>query len=126
MVVVGGENVFPRELEDALIEHDDITDVVVKGIDDEKFGQALAAYVVVKYGTSLSEEQLVAYAKENVPRYAVPRKVKFLDELPRNPTGKILKRELAKHEVDGQTGQIDNETVQPDSEESKSEESKSE
>ena len=94
MVVVGGENVFPRELEDSLIDHPDITDVVVTGIDDEKFGQALAAYVVVKDGQSLDEDALVAYAKEHVPRFAVPRKVKFLDELPRNPTGKVMKRDL--------------------------------
>ncbi|MEJ7633703.1 AMP-binding protein [Aeromicrobium sp.] len=94
MVVVGGENVFPRELEDSLIDHPEITDVVVTGIDDEKFGQALAAYVVVKGGASLSEEDLMAFAKDNVPRFAVPRKVKFLDELPRNPTGKVMKRDL--------------------------------
>jgi acyl-CoA synthetase (AMP-forming)/AMP-acid ligase II len=94
MVVVGGENVFPRELEDSLIEHPDVSDVVVTGIDDEKFGQALAAYVVVKDGASLDEQALVAYAKEHVPRFAVPRKVRFLDELPRNPTGKVMKREL--------------------------------
>lgn len=94
MVVVGGENVFPRELEDSLIEHPDIADVVVTGIEDEKFGQALAAYVVVKDGASLSEEDLVVYAKEHVARFAVPRRTMFLDELPRNPTGKVMKREL--------------------------------
>lgn len=94
MIVVGGENVFPRELEDTLIDHPDISDVVVTGVDDETLGQALAAYVVVKEGASLSEEDLVVFAKDNVPRFAVPRKVKFLDELPRNPTGKVMKREL--------------------------------
>ncbi|MBC7633423.1 AMP-binding protein [Aeromicrobium sp.] len=94
MVVVGGENVFPRELEDSLIDHPDISDVVVTGIDDQKFGQALAAYVVVKDGASVTEADLVAYAREHLPRFAVPRKVKFLDELPRNPTGKVMKREL--------------------------------
>jgi acyl-CoA synthetase (AMP-forming)/AMP-acid ligase II len=94
MIVVGGENVFPRELEDTLIDHPDITDVVVTGVDDETFGQALAAYVVVKEGASLDESALVDYAKQHVPRFAVPRKVKFLDELPRNPTGKVMKRDL--------------------------------
>jgi acyl-CoA synthetase (AMP-forming)/AMP-acid ligase II len=94
MIISGGENVFPRELEDALIEHPDISDVVVTGIDDPSFGQALAAYVVVKDGASLTEEDLVAYAKEHVARFAVPRRTMFLDELPRNPTGKVMKREL--------------------------------
>ncbi|WP_187271802.1 AMP-binding protein [Aeromicrobium terrae] len=94
MIVSGGENVFPRELEDALIKHEDIADVVVTGIDDKDWGQALAAYVVVKNGASLEHDDIVAYAKEHVARFAVPRKTKFLDELPRNPTGKVMKREL--------------------------------
>ncbi|MCW2769455.1 MAG: acyl-CoA synthetase [Aeromicrobium sp.] len=94
MVVSGGENVFPRELEDALIDHPDITDVVVTGIPDAKFGQVLAAYVVVKEGASLTEEDLRAYAKTHVARFAVPGRTMFLDELPRNPTGKVMKRDL--------------------------------
>jgi acyl-CoA synthetase (AMP-forming)/AMP-acid ligase II len=94
MIISGGENVFPRELEDALIEHPAITDVVVTGIPDKDWGQCLAAYVVVKSGESLDADEVVAYAKERVARFAVPRKVQFLDELPRNPTGKVMKREL--------------------------------
>ena len=94
MVISGGENVFPRELEDVLIAHDDITDVVVTGIDDKDWGQALAAYVVTKDGASLEHDDIVAFAKERVARFAVPRKTMFLDELPRNPTGKVMKREL--------------------------------
>ena len=98
MIISGGENVFPRELEDALIDHPDISDVVVTGIPDEAWGHCLAAYVVVKSGKSLDEDAVVAYAKEHVARFAVPRKVKFLDELPRNPTGKVMKRELPEFE----------------------------
>jgi fatty-acyl-CoA synthase len=94
MVISGGENVFPRELEDALIDHPDITDVVVTGIDDKDWGQALGAYVVVKDGASLEHDDVVAFAKERVARFAVPRRTMFLDELPRNPTGKVMKREL--------------------------------
>ena len=67
---------------------------MVTGVDDPAFGQALAAYVVVKEGSSLSEEDVVAYAKERVARFAVPRRTMFLDDLPRNPTGKVMKREL--------------------------------
>jgi acyl-CoA synthetase (AMP-forming)/AMP-acid ligase II len=94
MVISGGENVFPRELEDALIDHDDITDVVVTGIDDKDWGQALGAYIVVKDGASLDHDDVVQFAKGRVAKFAVPRRTMFLDELPRNPTGKVMKREL--------------------------------
>ncbi len=94
MVISGGENVFPRELEDALIEHPKISDVVVVGIPDKDWGHCLAAYVVVKDGESLDEDEVVSFAKERVARFAVPRRTQFLDELPRNPTGKVMKREL--------------------------------
>lgn len=94
MIVSGGENVFPRELEDALATHPDIADVVVTGVPDEKFGQCLVAYVVMRKGASVTHDDLVAFAKERVARFAVPRQIGFLDELPRNPTGKVMKREL--------------------------------
>ena len=86
--------VFPRELEDALMTHPDIADVVVTGVPDETYGHRLAAYVVVRDGVSLSHEDIVAFAKERVARFAVPKATRFLDELPRNPTGKVMKREL--------------------------------
>lgn len=94
MVISGGENVFPRELEDALIEHPDISDVVVTGIPHQSFGHCLAAYVVVREGKELTEKDVIDFAKERVARFAVPGKTMFLDELPRNPTGKVMKREL--------------------------------
>ncbi|MCW2839906.1 MAG: acyl-CoA synthetase, partial [Aeromicrobium sp.] len=94
MVISGGENVFPRELEDALIDHPEVSDVVVTGIPDERLGQVLAAYVVRRPGSSLTEAELTAYAKDRVARFAVPGRTMFLDELPRNPTGKVMKREL--------------------------------
>ena len=98
MVISGGENVFPRELEDALIEHPKISDVVVTGISDPDWGQCLAAYVVVRDGEDVSEDEVVAFAKDRVARFAVPRRIQFLDELPRNPTGKVMKRELPEFE----------------------------
>lgn len=94
MVIVGGENVFPRELEDALVDHPKVQDVVVQGVDDAEWGQSLAAYLVLREGEEFSEDEVVAFAKENVARFAVPRTVVFLDELPRNPTGKVMKRDL--------------------------------
>jgi acyl-CoA synthetase (AMP-forming)/AMP-acid ligase II len=95
MIVSGGENVFPREVEDLLAEHGEIAEAAVIGVDDEEFGQRLKAFVVVKDGgKGPSEDDLKGYVKQNLARYKVPRDVVFLDELPRNATGKVLKREL--------------------------------
>ena len=94
MIVSGGENVFPAEVEDLLAGHEAIEEAAVIGVEDEKFGQRLKAFVVVRGGKSLSEDDVKAYVKENLARYKTPRDVVFLDELPRNPTGKVLKREL--------------------------------
>ncbi|MGH2981423.1 MAG: acyl-CoA synthetase [Solirubrobacterales bacterium] len=95
MIVSGGENVFPREVEDLLAEHGDVTEVAVIGVDDDQFGQRLKAFVVVRNeGSGPSEDDLKGYVKQNLARYKVPREIVFLDELPRNATGKVLKREL--------------------------------
>jgi acyl-CoA synthetase (AMP-forming)/AMP-acid ligase II len=95
MIVSGGENVFPREVEDLLSDHDGIKEVAVIGVDDEQFGQRLKAFVVLGGGAELTDEDVKGYVKSNLARYKVPREVEFLDSLPRNATGKILKRELA-------------------------------
>ncbi len=95
MIVSGGENVFPREVEDLLADHAEIEEAAVVGIPDEQFGQRLKAFVVARSGSELSVEQVKDYVKQNLARYKVPRDVVFLDELPRNATGKIVKRELA-------------------------------
>ncbi len=97
MIVSGGENVFPIEIENLLADHDDIYEVSVIGVPDDEFGQRLKAFVVVHPGRSLSEDQVKEYVKANLARYKVPREVVFLDELPRNPSGKILKRVLREH-----------------------------
>jgi acyl-CoA synthetase (AMP-forming)/AMP-acid ligase II len=95
MIVSGGENVFPREVEDLLAEHEAIAEVAVIGVDDEEFGQRLKAFVVLSdNGKEASDEDLKGYVKQNLARYKVPREVVFLDELPRNATGKVVKREL--------------------------------
>ena len=95
MIVSGGENVFPREVEDLLASHGAIDEAAVIGVDDEKFGQRLKAFVVTRSGSELDEAAVKDYVKENLARYKVPRDVEFLDSLPRNATGKVLKRELA-------------------------------
>jgi acyl-CoA synthetase (AMP-forming)/AMP-acid ligase II len=93
MIVSGGENVFPREVEDLLADHEGIVEVAVVGVPDEEFGQRLKAFVV-RREEGLSEEDVKQFVKSNLARYKVPREVVFLEELPRNATGKVLKREL--------------------------------
>jgi acyl-CoA synthetase (AMP-forming)/AMP-acid ligase II len=96
MIVSGGENVFPAEVEDLLAGHAAVADVAVFGVDDEKFGQRLKAVVVKRKGKQVSEKELKDYVKSNLAGYKVPRDIEFVDGLPRTATGKVLKRELAK------------------------------
>jgi fatty-acyl-CoA synthase len=96
MIISGGENVFPREIEDLLHQHPAVIEAAAVGVDDEQFGQRLSVFLVVRSGAELSDEDVKEYVRENLARYKVPRTVTFLDELPRNPTGKVLKRELVK------------------------------
>ena len=98
MIVSGGENVFPAEVEELLGSHESIQEVAAIGVDDERFGQRLKAFVVLQKGANLSEDEIKGYVKDNLANYKVPREVVFLDELPRNHTGKVLKRELAERE----------------------------
>jgi fatty-acyl-CoA synthase len=95
MIVSGGENVFPREIEELLVTHEAIEEGAAIGVPDEDFGQRLKAFVVLRPGKELSEEDVKQFIRDNLARYKVPREVAFLDELPRNPSGKVLKRELA-------------------------------
>jgi len=96
MIVSGGENVFPREVEDLLSHHAAVEDVAVIGVPDDRFGQRLRAFVVRRDDEACTTEDLRGYVKENLALYKVPRDVVFVDELPRNSTGKVLKRELAR------------------------------
>ncbi len=94
MIVSGGENVFPQEVEHCLARHDAVVDVAAVGVDDDQFGRRLRAFVVVG-SPRPTEDELKDWVRQNLARYKVPREIVFLDELPRNATGKILKRELA-------------------------------
>jgi acyl-CoA synthetase (AMP-forming)/AMP-acid ligase II len=96
MIVSGGENVFPKEVEDCLCRHDAVVEAAAIGVDDDEFGKRLRAFVVTS--TEVSEDDLKSHVKANLARFKVPRDFVFLDELPRNATGKILKRELAQRE----------------------------
>ncbi|KAA1420940.1 AMP-binding protein [Nocardioides humilatus] len=93
MIVSGGENVFPAEVEGLLLTHPAVTDAAVIGVDDPDFGQRLRAFVVVR--EAVDAPALQDFVKANLARYKVPRDVVFVEEIPRNPTGKILKRALA-------------------------------
>jgi acyl-CoA synthetase (AMP-forming)/AMP-acid ligase II/NAD(P)-dependent dehydrogenase (short-subunit alcohol dehydrogenase family) len=99
MIVSGGENVFPGEVEDTLAAHPAVADVAVIAVPDEEFGQRLAAYVVPSAGAAASADELKAHVKGRLARYKVPRDIHFLRELPRNPTGKLLRRELPAQET---------------------------
>ena len=93
MIVSGGENVFPQEVEDCLVTHPAVEDAACIGVADEEFGSRLLAFVVCSAETT--QEQLRAHVRERLAGYKVPREVLFLDELPRNATGKVLRRRLA-------------------------------
>ncbi|MGW4366276.1 acyl-CoA synthetase [Nocardia takedensis] len=100
MIVSGGENVFPQEVENLLLEREDVFDAAVVGVDDVEFGKRLRAFVVPEPGRTPDGEELKSYVKDNLARYKVPREVVFLDDLPRNPTGKLLRRVLVEYQVD--------------------------
>jgi len=94
MIVSGGENVYPGEVEDALAHHPDIADVAVIGVSDEEFGQRLRSYIVLRPGASLTEDDVKDYVRNRLARFKIPRDVFFVDALPRNAGGKVLKRLL--------------------------------
>ena len=94
MIVSGGENVYPIEVEKTLAAHDDVAEAAVLGVDDEKFGQRLEAFVVLRPGASANPEELKQHVREHLANFKVPRAITVLDELPRGTTGKISRKEL--------------------------------
>ncbi|MCZ6785302.1 MAG: long-chain-fatty-acid--CoA ligase [Proteobacteria bacterium] len=94
MIVSGGENVYPREVEDVLFQHDAVADAAVIGIPDDKWGEAVKAIVVIAEGEAVSADELLEFCKGRLGSYKRPRSVDFVDELPRNPSGKVLKKDL--------------------------------
>ncbi|MEZ5557511.1 MAG: fatty acid--CoA ligase [Pseudomonadales bacterium] len=96
MIVSGAENIYPAEVESALFGHPAIADVAVIGVPDERWGEAVKAMVVLKEGHTATPDELIGFARERIAGYKLPKSVDFIDELPRNPSGKILKRELRK------------------------------
>ena len=101
MIVSGGENVFPAEIEELVAKLDGVADAAVIGVEDPEFGQRLKAYVVARKGAKVTEADVKNHVKSNLARYKVPREVDFIDELPRTSTGKVLKRELVERSESG-------------------------
>ncbi len=99
MIVSGGENIYPRELEELLYSHPAVADVAVVGEPDEVWGESVKAVVILKPGARLSEQEVIDYCKANMASYKKPRKVVFLSELPRNASGKVMKRQASRDRV---------------------------
>tara|TARA_B110000503_G_scaffold55621_1_gene89299 strand:+ start:697 stop:2265 length:1569 start_codon:yes stop_codon:yes gene_type:complete len=106
MIVSGGENVYPAEVENALADHPAVADVAVIGVPDEKWGEAVKAVVVLKPGETANEADIIQYTKRKIAGYKTPKSIDFVDVLPRNPTGKLLKRELRAPYWENQERQI--------------------
>ena len=94
MINSGGENIYPREIEEVLVRHPAVREVVVIGIPDSKWGEAVKAVVSLNPRESCTEEELIAYCKDHIASYKKPKSVDFVGEIPKNNCGKILKREL--------------------------------
>jgi acyl-CoA synthetase (AMP-forming)/AMP-acid ligase II len=101
MIVSGGENVYPAEVESALFAHPDVADVAVIGVPDEKWGETVKAIVVLREGATTDAQGLMDFCQGKIAGYKRPRSIDFIDALPRNPTGKILKRELRERYWEG-------------------------
>jgi len=100
MIIVGGFNVYPAEVEQALAHHEVVSEVAVVGVPDDRLGEVGRAYVIRRPGVVAAEPDIIAWCRERLANYKVPRSVVFVDDLPRNATGKVLKRRLR----DGQSG----------------------
>ena len=94
MIISGGENIYPKEVENVLYSHPSIFEAAVIGVPDEQWGEAVKALVVLHEGESVSESEIIAFCKENLASYKKPKSVEFMDTLPRSPAGKVLKRDL--------------------------------
>ena len=98
MIISGGENIYPKEIEEVLYTHPDILEAAIVGIPDPNWGESVKAFVVMKPGKQLTEEDVIQYCQQHISSYKKPRIVEFIDALPRNASGKILKTELRKVE----------------------------
>ena len=94
MIISGARNIYPREIEEVLYSHPAIEEASVIGVPDDYWGEAVKAVVVLRAGQQITEQELISYCKQYLPSYKKPRSVDFVDSLPKNPGGKILKRKI--------------------------------
>ena len=106
MIVSGGENIYPAEVENCLMSHPDIADVAVIGVPDERWGETVKAVVVRRSGTTVEAPDVIAFARERLAHFKCPTSVEFVESLPRNPSGKILKRALREPYWEGRARRI--------------------
>jgi acyl-CoA synthetase (AMP-forming)/AMP-acid ligase II len=106
MIISGGENIYPVEVENALCAHPDVAEAAVIGVPDARWGEAVKAVVVLKPDSRLQADELIAFARERIARYKLPRSVEFVDALPRNATGKLLRRMLREPYWAGQAPRV--------------------
>jgi acyl-CoA synthetase (AMP-forming)/AMP-acid ligase II len=106
LIISGGENIYPAEIERVLAEHAAIQDVAVIGVPDERWGEVPKAVVVIRPGATLDPQEVVAWCRERIAAFKCPKSIDVVDALPRNPTGKILKKELRKPYWEGRERQV--------------------
>jgi long-chain acyl-CoA synthetase len=104
--VSGGENIYPAEVENAVMGHPAVADVAVIGVPDTRWGEAVKAIVVKKQGLEPSPAEIIAFARERIAGYKLPKSVDFIDVLPRNPSGKVLRKDLRAPYWEGRDRQV--------------------
>jgi long-chain acyl-CoA synthetase len=100
MIIRGGENIYPREIDEVLYQHPSIAAAAVVGIPDELYGEEVAAFIVLKDNETMTEEEIVEFCSQRLANYKCPKTIRFVKEIPKGPTGKLLKRELARQMSD--------------------------
>ena len=95
MIIRGGENIYPREIDEVLYQHPAVASAATIGIPDQLYGEEVAAFIVLKKGTEVAEEELISFCRERLADFKCPKSIHFVEEIPKGPTGKLLKRELS-------------------------------
>lgn len=96
MIIRGGENIYPREIDEVLYQHPAVAIAATVGVPDRLYGEEVAAFIVTREGASISEEELMSFCREKLADFKCPKTIRFVREIPKGPTGKLLKRELVK------------------------------
>jgi len=104
MIIAGGFNIYPRDVEEVLFEHPKVMEAVVAGVPDAYRGESVKAFIVLKEGEQATEEEIISYCKDNLAAFKVPRAVEFRKELPKTAVGKVLRRSLREEEIKKQKG----------------------